>query len=100
MRLLPLDDMPGGPILFLIAADEQLYYPAARAAGEHITNEIAYAGERGELQLIRRSILAGAYKFDERHPQVLPAVLLPMFKGRRNYVSYLFASVTASETFI
>ena len=89
LRLLPLDDMPGGPILSLIAADEQLYYPAARAVGEHVTNEIAYADERGEMQLLRRSILAGAYKFDERHPQVLPAIFLPMFKGYLNYVRHL-----------
>ena len=41
------------------------------------------------MQLLRRSLLAGAYKFDARHAQVLPMSMLKHFRANINFVSYL-----------
>jgi len=53
------------------------------------TNEIAYADDQGVMQFLRRSLLAGAYKFDERHSQVLPRRFLAYFQTYISYVSTL-----------
>jgi hypothetical protein len=44
------------------------------------TNEIAFEDASGNLQFLRRSILAGSFKFDERSAQTLPKVFLPLFR--------------------
>ena len=53
------------------------------------TNEITYADEQGVMQFLRRSLLAGAYKFDNRHSQVLPKHILRQFEANINYLSTL-----------
>ena len=53
------------------------------------TNEIAYEDKNGILQFLRRSLLAGAFKFDSRHSQVLPLRLLEHFRSNLNYVDVL-----------
>jgi hypothetical protein len=53
------------------------------------TNEITYADDEGEMQFLRRSLLAGAYKFDSRMSQVLPFRVLDSFRANINYVSSL-----------
>jgi len=89
LRLLPFDDTPAGPILSLISANEEVYHPQARLSGVSATNQIAYADEVGELQFLRRTLLAGTFKYDERHPQVLPRMFLPLFRDSIIYVSHL-----------
>lgn len=89
LRLLPFDDTPAGPILSLISANEEVYHPKARLSGVSATNQIAYADETGELQFLHRTLLAGTFKYDERHPQVLPSMFLPLFRDNINYVSHL-----------
>ena len=78
LKLLP--DGPGqdGFIDVLRAANEDLFYPLPGAPGGrvHATNEIAYADDHGEMQFLRRSLLAGAFKFDARAQQVLPPSML------------------------
>lgn len=44
------------------------------------TNEIAFEQANGDLQFLRRSILAGSFKFDERSAQTLPKIFLPLFQ--------------------
>lgn len=53
------------------------------------TNEIIYTDQTGEMQFLRRSLLAGAFKFDPRHTQVLPARLLEHFRSYINYIRTL-----------
>ena len=53
------------------------------------TNEIIYYDSQDEMQFLRRSLLAGAYKFDQRTHQVLPRQLLPHFKSYMNVLQSL-----------
>ena len=91
LKLLP--DGPGqnGFIDVLRAANEDLFYPLPGAPGgrAHATNEIAYADHLGEMQFLRRSLLAGAFKFDARPQQVLPPSMLKHFRANLNFVSNL-----------
>lgn len=56
----------------------------------HATNEIVYSDAAGVPQFLRRSILAGAQKFDRRFSQTLPQRLLDIFKGYVNHVKVLY----------
>jgi hypothetical protein len=53
------------------------------------TNEITYADDAGEMQFLRRTLLAGAFKFDVYGSQVLPKSMLKHFKQNINFVSDL-----------
>jgi len=92
-RLLPQEFEPLGPgvrgvIGALKAANEDLFY-LDQGERERIVNEITYTDENGVLQFLRRSLLAGAFKFDKRVSQVLPYVLMGQFRTCINYVSKL-----------
>lgn len=88
LRILPREPTPAGVIGALKLAHEKLFY---EVNGQRVkaTNEIAYADRDGEMQFLRRSLLAGAYKFDRRGGQVLPEVMLKQFQATLNYVSEL-----------
>lgn len=75
----------------LRAANEELLYSAPTEAGGrvHATNEIVFADSKGEMQFLRKSLLAGAYKFDEHRTQVLPKSMLKHFRQNINFVSKL-----------
>ena len=82
LRILPLGDSADGPLRALRATNEDLQYrPELRVRA---TNEIVYADEAGETQFLRRSLLAGAFKFDPRHTQVLPSRLIEHFRSYLN----------------
>jgi len=91
LKLLP--DGPGqnGFIDVLRAANEDLFYaiPGAPLGRAKATNEIAYADDQGEIQFLRRSLLAGAFKFDGRGNQVLPQSMLKHFRANLNFVTNL-----------
>lgn len=91
LKLLP--DRPGqeGVFEILRAANEELFYLDERFLGGKVktTNEISYADDSGELQFLRRSLLAGAFKFDTRRSQVLPQSLLKHFRANLNFVKDL-----------
>ena len=53
-------------------------------------NEITYADECGEMQFLRRTLLAGAQKFNEHFPQTLPQMMLKMFRSHINFVGKLY----------
>ncbi|MDR3498390.1 MAG: hypothetical protein P4L72_04095 [Parvibaculum sp.] len=91
LKLIPDGSGPAGVIDVLRAANEDLFYPLPGMPGGRAktTNEIAYADEQGEMQFLRRSLLAGAFKFDQRASQVLPLSLLKHFKANINFVSDL-----------
>jgi hypothetical protein len=88
LKLIPNSSGQEGVIDVLRAANEELIYPALSGKVK-VTNEIAYADHQGEMQFLRRSLLAGAFKFDERASQVLPQNWLSYFRYNLNFVSSL-----------
>lgn len=68
LKLIPSAPGQGGVIDVLRAAIEDLFYllPGAPGGRAKPTNEIAYADDQGVMQFLRRSLLAGAFKFDKR----------------------------------
>ncbi|MGI0135298.1 MAG: hypothetical protein ACREBW_10120 [Candidatus Micrarchaeaceae archaeon] len=93
LKLLPNTSGLEGVIDVLRAANEDLFYPLPGAPGGRAkaTNEIVYADDQGEMQFLRRSLLAGAFKFDVRSSQVLPKSLLKHFRQNLNFVSTLIS---------
>lgn len=87
LRILPLGDGADGPLSALRAANEDLQNgPELRVKA---LNEIVYADEAGEIQFLRRSLLAGAFKFNPRHTQVLPPRLIEHFRSNINCLQSL-----------
>lgn len=70
-----------------IAQDELVYIEPGLPYPVKATNEITYADEQGVMQFLRRSLLAGAYKFDNRYSQILPKHILRQFEANINYLS-------------
>lgn len=84
LRVLPLDGKISGVIESLQVANEELFYILPGQSGPaKTTNEITYKDDNGEMQFLRRSLLAGAFKFDNRGNQVLPQSLLSYKKHCR-----------------
>ena len=90
-RLLPDVPEQNGVIDVLRAANEDLFYllPGAPGGRAKAINEITYTDDTGEMQFLRRSLLAGAYKFDARGSQILPQSMLKHFRQSLNFVSRL-----------
>ncbi len=91
VRLLPAEPTENAIIDMLRTANENLFYTDANFYGERVNaiNEIAYADAQGVLQFLRRSLLAGAFKFDPRVSQVLPKSMLKHLQANINFVSTL-----------
>lgn len=91
LKLIP--DGEGMESIFstLKAVNEELLYPhpGSPTGKVHVSNEIAYADDDGEIQFLRRSLLAGAYKFDPHKSQVMPKSMLKHFKAQLNFVTKL-----------
>jgi hypothetical protein len=51
--------------------------------------EYLYKDEDGQLQFLRHSIVAGAFKFDANYHQTLPSRLLDAFKAYIRFLSHL-----------
>jgi hypothetical protein len=91
LKFLPTALGQDGVFDALRAVNEGLFYeipdvPGARAKA---MNEICYPDKDGVLQFLRRSLLAGAHKFDERGHQVLPKSMLKHFRSNLNFVTNL-----------
>lgn len=91
LKILPEEPGQNGVIEVLRAANEDLLYLLPGFPGGRVKalNEIAYADENGVMQFLRRSLLAGAFKFDARGSQVLPQSMLRHFRSNLNFVSRL-----------
>ena len=91
LKLLPDGEGIQGVLSSLRIANQELRYVEPTWPGGVITapNEIIYADESGEMQFLRRSHLAGAYKFDQRHYQVLPNEMLSYFRSNLNHLTTL-----------
>ena len=89
LRILPIGDGSDGPLVALRAANEELQNgPELRVKA---LNEIVYADEADEIQFLRRSLLAGAFKFNPRHTQVLPPRLIEHFRSNLNFLQSLMS---------
>lgn len=90
LKLLPNAPGQQGVIDVLRAANEGLFYEVPGHPGAvKAANEICYPDEQGVMQFLRRTLLAGAYKFDARSQQVLPKSLLRHFQQNLNFVTTL-----------
>lgn len=91
LKFLPVGPEQNDVFETLRAINEELIYVLPGAPGGRATapNEIAYADTGGVMQFLRRSLLAGAYKFDARQTQVLPKSLLNHFRENLNFVTRL-----------
>jgi hypothetical protein len=91
VRLLPETPTESAIIQMLRDANEGLYYSISGSLGGRAgaLNEIAYADDQGVMQFLRRSLLAGAFKFDPRRDQVLPKSMLKHFRENVNFVTNL-----------
>lgn len=89
-KLLPDESTARGIIDMLrVAEEELLYIDPRRQYPVKTTNEITYADETGVMQFLRRTLVAGTHKFDNRHSQVLPQGFLKQFESNINFVSTL-----------
>lgn len=93
LRLLPEEPSAEGVYDVLRAANKDLFFyspgwPGGTGRARGI-NEIIYADDAGEMQFLRRSLLAGAYKFDARTNQHLPKSMMKHFRQNLNFVSDL-----------
>ena len=87
LRILPIGDGANGSLSALRAANEDLQNgPELRVKA---LNEIVYADQADEIQFLRRSLLAGAFKFNPRHTQVLPPRLIEHFRSNINFLQSL-----------
>jgi hypothetical protein len=82
LKLAPAGDGVHGVLQSLRAANENLLYASPGFMGGEVKtlNEIAYADETGEMQFMRRTLLSGAFKFDQHTTQVLPQAFLKQFQ--------------------
>ena len=87
LKVLPSEKGTDGPLNSLRITNEELGYRPELPV--RATNEIAYADQSGEMQFLRRSLLAGAFKFDSKRTQVLPKRLIEHFRSCLNYISTL-----------
>ncbi len=80
-----------GVLQSLRAANENLLYtdPSFLGGKAKVINEITYADEAGVMQFMRRTILAGAFKFDQQSTQTLPHAFLKQFENYLLRVSRL-----------
>ena len=87
LKVLPVERSVDGVLEALRATNMELNYSPENPV--MATNEIAYADTEGEMQFLRRSLLAGAYKYNPRGTQVLPQALLKHFQANINYLQEL-----------
>ena len=91
IKLVPSENSIRGVVETLRRANEELRYVDSDLSSDSIkaTNEIIYADDVGEMQFLRRTLLAGAYKFEDNFSQVLPSKLLDHFSRNLNYLTTL-----------
>jgi len=87
-RLKPMDDSLFGRLKSLIVLQKAHGFHLKRDQLS-VTNAIIYHDDKGELQFLRRSLLAGARKYDQRSSQDVPKKMLEVFKSYLNYVENL-----------
>lgn len=80
-----------GAISVLKDVNDEVRYIDPRWPGRVVktSNEIAYEDNQGDMQFLRRTPLAGAFKFQGRFSQTVPKELLTYFTLSLGYLSQL-----------
>ena len=91
LKVVPNDNTVLGVIAELQRVNDKVRFIDPRWPGGQVkaVNEIAYADTEGEMQFLRRTPLAGAFKFHSQSNQTVPSELLSFFILRLNYLSSL-----------
>jgi hypothetical protein len=91
MKIRPLAASVRGVVDALRVANQELLYvdPANGLIPFQPTNEIVYTDHDGQAQFLRRSLMAGAFKFTDRYKQVLPKRLLSHLRSNLNHLARL-----------
>ncbi|GAA0781182.1 hypothetical protein GCM10009108_22240 [Castellaniella ginsengisoli] len=91
LKITPNENTVDSLLESLRSVNEEVFYPFPGSPNgrANTINEIAYADKSGEMQFLRRTLLAGAYKFDARQSQVLPHAFLEQFKTNINFLTSL-----------
>ena len=91
LKLMPADGSALAVISTLRTANDEVRYIDPRWPGGVVKarNEIAYADTEGEMQFLRRTPLAGAFKFQGRFNQTVPNELLRHFTRSLGYLANL-----------
>ncbi len=91
MKVMPMGEGAEGVIESLRVVNEEVFYPepASPNGRAKVSNEICYKDDDGVMQFLRRSLLAGAFKFSDSNAQVLPKSLLKHFRANINFLSKL-----------
>lgn len=88
-RLRSPSNDPHAKIATLKLANENLYFQDA-GGKFNVKNEIVYTDDNGQAQFLRRTLLAGAQKFNPSYQQTLPKKMLDIFRSYINYVQDLY----------
>lgn len=88
-RLRSPGDDPSTKIATLKIANENLYFQDA-GGKFNVKNEIVYADDNGQAQFLRRTLLAGAQKFNPSYQQTLPKKMIDIFRSYINYAQDLY----------
>jgi hypothetical protein len=88
-RLRPVTPrLEGYPEALRLVNEEIGYWD--RGGKARVVNELPYTDESGVEQFLRRTLLAGAQKFNTRFSQTLPQKMLDMFRSYINHVQRLY----------
>ncbi len=88
-RLCPINPDLNGILKPLEMLNEQIAY-WEHGTKVRVVNELAYADGTGTLQFLRRTLLAGAQKFNQRFVQTLPHKMLDIFRNNIGHVTKLY----------
>ncbi len=104
IRIVSSDSTAAGVIEAVRAVNEEIHVRRPDTGRPVRTfNEILYYDANEKIQMLRRSLLAGAFKFDSRYEQPIPAEFLGIFKrnievvGRLICIGYGFGDAHVNE---
>ena len=91
LKIMPIGNRLVDVITTLEIANNEIRYIDQRWPGGSVKvpNEIVYEDNQGEMQFLRRTLLAGAFKFQNRSSQTIPNELLNRFISNMNQLSEL-----------
>lgn len=89
LKLRPLEPSAAGVLESLRVVNEELRQSVPRADGLTVTNEIVCLDEDQNLQFLRRSILAGPFKFKIEPVDTGKHDMMSYFRGGLNYLTEL-----------
>lgn len=89
VRLLPTSAGVDGVFESLVVLHDEVKYTLPDKSKLKISNEIAYADDQGEMQFLRRSLVAGVQKYTLQNRQVMPLGYLDVFSSKLKEIQNL-----------